>query len=488
MAAIMHVPGIARPLGYGALIVGIFALDTVSPLGLNVPILYLLPLLMAFILEGVSRRVVLTILVSILAAVVVPWKWSDAWLPGTINRCLDLGVFWVALALSIRDARRIGELRDLRYALDKASIVAVTDANGVIRHVNARFCEMTKYSREELIGSTHCLVNSGTHSKAFMEDLWLTVSSGRIWHGEIRNRAKDGSVYWVDTTIVPFVRGHEKPYQYLAMYSDISARKRAEAGLRNQAALAKVGEMVAIVAHEVRNPLAGIRAGLQMLARRSSMDESDRGAMTQMVDRLDLLNAHVTDLLQFAKPRAPRMGAVDLRRLLAEIGRLVFHDGESAAIRYEIDGPGVHALGDVGMLHEIFTNLLLNASQAIGGRGTIAVTIAASDAVDVLISDSGRGIAPSLHGRVFEPFFTTKSNGTGLGLAIVKQLVELHGGEIAIVASDPSGTTIRVRLPRAEDALRDGVPAAWQSGGVDHTDAAPVRIARETRPEPAATM
>jgi PAS domain S-box-containing protein len=484
----MHVPGIARPLGYGLLIVGIFALDAVSPLGLNVPILYLLPLLMAFILEGVQRRVVLTILASVLTAAVVPWKWSDTWLPGTINRCLDMGVFWVALALSIRDARRIGELRDLRYALDKASIVAVTDANGVIRHVNDRFCEMTKYSREELIGCTHCLVNSGTHSKAFMHDLWQTVSAGRIWHGEIRNRAKDGSVYWVDTTIVPFVREHEKPYQYLAIYSDISARKRAEAGLRNQAALAKVGEMVAIVAHEVRNPLAGIRAGLQMLAHRPSLEKSDRDTMGQMVDRLDLLNAHVTDLLHFAKPRSPHMRPVDVRDMLEKIGRLLFQDGLSADVRCQIDGPGVHALGDAGMLHEIFTNLLLNASQAIEGRGTIGVTIAATDAVDVLISDSGRGIPPSLHGRIFEPFFTTKSNGTGLGLAIVKQLVELHGGEIEIVASDASGSTIRVRLPRAEDALINGTSAAWESRGADPTDPASVRIARESRPEAAATM
>ena len=114
-------------------------------------------------------------------------------------------------------------------------------------------------TREELLGRDHRIINSGHHPKEFMRDLWHTIANGRIWRGEIRNRAKDGSIYWVDTTIVPFLDEQRKPYQYMAIRYEITDRKRSEAQLREQAALARLGEMAAVVAHEVKNPLAEIK-------------------------------------------------------------------------------------------------------------------------------------------------------------------------------------------------------------------------------------
>ena len=448
-----------------------FWIDTaLTPNGIATPSLYVAPTLL-FIWGGrfwepLVVAAVATVLTAAglhlappggsleLAQINRPLEALLIWITGGLVAYYRLSVDRWSGEMQVQRGQRedtLARLEEIRFALDQAAIVAVTDQRGVINYANDKFCEISKYSREELIGQDHRIVNSGFHSKEFMRDLWRTIAQGRVWRGEIRNRAKDGSCYWVDTTIVPFLdeRGH--PRQYLAIRSEITKRKLAESQLMAQAALTQLGQLAAVVAHEVRNPLAGVRASLEVLDSRLQPPPKEHEVIRAMIERLDVLNAKVEDIMRFARPHTPSVRAVEVAPVVrdaiasarAALGR------ECPPITFTANGHVVNA--DLEMLRATLLNLLMNACQA--GGSSVAVTIERTgDVCRISVLDRGSGIPDDIVERVFEPFYTTKKTGTGLGLPIVKRLMELQGGTVALRARDGGGTVAELTLPLAPAA------------------------------------
>jgi PAS domain S-box-containing protein len=343
---------------------------------------------------------------------------------------------------------RAPQLEDFKRALDHAAIVAITDVSGRITYVNDKFVEISGYSRDELIGQDHRIINSGYHPQEFMRGLWRTIAHGRVWHGEIRNRAKDGHIYWVETTIVPFLDGGGKPYQYIAIRADITARKEAEEQLRQQAALARVGQMAAVVAHEVRNPLAGIKGAVQILMSRRTADDRELPVMRDIISRIDALSELINDLMVFARPRPPRLTVIDLRSLVQDAITMIRRDPVAGTVSIAVSGDELPATVDNELVRAAVLNLLMNAAQALGGGGRIQITLTRhGDAASIAIADDGPGIPPELREQVLEPFFTTKARGGGLGLPIARRTAELHGGTLTLGDAPAGGTVATLTVP-----------------------------------------
>jgi PAS domain S-box-containing protein len=350
-----------------------------------------------------------------------------------------------------------------KLALDSAAIVAETDNRGCITYVNEKFIEVSKYSRVDLIGQDHRILNSGHHPKEFFVDLWKTIGKGLIWHGEVKNKAADGSYYWVDTTVYPAKDDTGKILKYVAIRFDITDRKAAEESLRqatltaNTASEAKA-QFLANISHEIRTPMNGI-IGFTSLLSEQNLDQDQSRSVQIIRNCSEHLLVLINDFLDFSKIEAGKVDLeirpFDLKQLIEESCYLVNEIVEKKGLHLERyiaeDSPRL-IMSDPTRVRQILINLISNAVK-FTENGAITLTLDAKptdgDSYELLfcVKDSGIGIATENIDKLFTAFSqaeastTRRFGGTGLGLAICKKMVELLGGRIWIESKEGQGSS-----------------------------------------------
>lgn len=366
------------------------------------------------------------------------------------------------------------ELSFQKLAIDEHAIVSITNVKGDITYVNDKFCEISGYSREELMGQNHRMVRSGEHSLAFYKKLWRTISSGKTWHGEIKNLKKGGDYYWVAATIIPSLNDTGKPMSYIAIRTDVTQIKSTEALLRRSQKMESIGELAGGIAHDFNNLLGIIVGNLDLIGlKMESGSKLER--QLEAAQNAALRGASMTRrLLNFSRQSAELNSPVDIASIVYEFEEFI-RKSLTASIAIEI-----HCADDVWMVElnpgdfeDVMINLSLNARDAMPEGGSLILEIKntvlgdrvtefsdgldSGEYVEVSISDTGAGMSKEVVEKIFEPFFTTrdKGKGTGLGLAMVYGFVKRAHGHISVDSTVGVGTTFRMFLPRATSMVTE---------------------------------
>lgn len=328
--------------------------------------------------------------------------------------------------------------------------IVVIDSRGRIEALNPAAEQLFGYASHELEGRNVSLLmpspykeeHDGYLARYLRDGGARVIGVGR----EVTGLRRDGSTFPLHLSVGELSSGGER--KFTGILHDLTARVQMEGRLREQASLARLGEMAAVIAHEVRNPLAGIRGAIQVIASRMPPESRDTMMAREVIARVDTLNELIQDMLLFARPPQPRPAAVDLAPLVTTTVDLLSGDPALKDVRVRIDGTAPVIVADAELLKIVFQNLLINGAHAMKGAGEIQVSLsAAGGGCQVAFADRGPGIPPDIREQIFTPFFTTKARGTGLGLPTARRLVEAHRGTLSIDCPLSGGTTVTIRLP-----------------------------------------
>jgi two-component system sensor kinase FixL len=331
--------------------------------------------------------------------------------------------------------------------------IVVIDPKGCIETFNHGAERLFGYTEQEVLGRNVNMLMPSPYREDHDTYLarYMTTGEAKIigLGREVRGQRKDGTTFPLHLSVGEMMVGAER--RFTGILHDLTARVHIEELMREQATLARLGEMAAVLAHEVKNPLAGIRGAIQVVGTRLAPDNPSAPILKEIVSRIDSLDAMMKDLLLFARPPKPNLQPTAVTAVLTTTAALLSQDPGMRDVAIEVKGSAPPVSADAEMLKLVFQNLLINGAHAMQGRGTIRVDVsAAGKACRIAIVDSGPGIPADVREKIFTPFFTTKARGTGLGLPTVKRLIDAHSGDIAIDCPPEGGTTVVVRLPLSQ--------------------------------------
>jgi len=350
------------------------------------------------------------------------------------------------------DQLRVADAR-WRAIIDAAvDGIIVIDSAGRIEAFNAAAERMFGYREAELLGKNVSLLMPEPYRSqhdGYIDHHLRTGEKRIIGIGRaVNGQQRDGQRFPLHLSVGAFKIDGET--HFTGILHDLSRRTELEERLREATAMARLGEMAAVIAHEVKNPLAAVRGAVQVIGSRLPAKTSDAAIVTEILARIDGLNDLIQDLLVFARPPAPKPARVDLNSLLNSVIALLKRDPAFSDLEISVAGSAPHALADPNLMTIVLQNLLINAAQAQQGKGSVRVSLRYADGVNSIdIADSGPGIPAEIRAALFRPFKTTKARGTGLGMATAKRLIESQDGQIAVESPESGGTRITLTIPIA---------------------------------------
>lgn len=396
----------------------------------------------------------------------------------------------VGVAIDITERRQAEEnLRKLSLAVEQSpAAILITDLDGIIEYANPRFYETTGFTPAETLGKTPAFLKSEDTDAEQFDQMWTTIMSGREWRGELRNRRKNGELFWSSTAICPIINTSGDITNFLSVAEDTTDKRRMEEQLRHAQKLEAVGTLAGGVAHDFNNILTGILGHCQIAIEKLDPDADVQFNLDQIMVASDRAKDLVQQLLAFSRRREANLRPVSLNAIVDEAVKLVHASIPSTiAIEWHVAEHAVTVLADPTQIHQVLLNLCSNAADAVGETaGTIAIgveSITTTGPIGVAghdlapgqyaclrVSDTGCGMDAYTLARAFDPFFTTKpvGAGTGLGLAAVHGIVQDHGGGIEVLSEPGKGTTFSIYLPCARvESAKDVKKIRTEFGGTE---------------------
>jgi two-component system sensor kinase FixL len=376
----------------------------------------------------------------------------------TVSPILDDSGRVVGAAATVRDqtAQRRAE-RNLRAseARSRAIIETAVDAiilidrRGQIEAFNQAAERLFGYPAHEVVGRNVSMLMPqpfAAEHDHYLRRYAMTGERHIIGIGrEVPALRRDGTTFPGHLSVAEL--SIEGEIKYTGIVRDLTDRVKLEMKLREESGLVRLGELAAVLAHEIKNPLAAVSGAIQVLSERLPSAE-DREIVGEVLRRLDGLSSMMSDLLLYARPPKPKCSWVEPAALVDSLIAFMRHDKQWSQVGVRVEGTAPAVFADAELMKVALQNLLVNAAQAMQMRGDILVRLeAGDDEVHLDVVDAGPGIKPDALPKLFTPFFTTKSRGTGLGLPTVRRIAEAHGGTVRVVSSDVTGTCVRFTLP-----------------------------------------